>query len=181
MNWILNTDRASRPQEDCEAFVITEYTEDCGNYHKGDVLVHIDSYNAADDEWYSNDGEVSRVVMYQPVITPPLPENLEQYVSKDFTGNVYEVTTRDDEGRADTNLPMIALDDLPFAALTKTSLRNGRLTTLRSIAAQTPEELYCLRGIGEKSYLAIVALLKEHGVDDQPYLDYMKSRHKNQG
>lgn len=178
MDWIVNTDRASRPQEDCEAFVITEYMKDCGNYHKGDVLVHIDSYNAADDEWYSNDGDVSRVVMYQPVVTPPLPDNLKQYVSKSFTGKVYGVTT-DEEG-ADENLPMVALDDLPFSALTKTSLRNGRLTTLRIIAAQTPEELYCLRGIGEKSYLTIVALLKDYGVDDQPYLDYMRSRHKNQ-
>lgn len=178
MDWIVNTDRASRPQEDCEAFVITEYTKDCGNYNKGDVLVHIDSYNAAGDEWYSNDGDASRVVMYQPVVTPPLPENLKQYVSKAFTGKVYGVTT-DEEG-ADENLPMVALDDLPFSALTKTSLKNGRLTTLRSIAAQTPEELYCLRGIGEKSYLTIVALLKDYGVDDQPYLDYMRSRHKKQ-
>ena len=91
-----------------------------------------------------------------------------------------EIVKRADEEGADANLPAISLDDLPFAALTKTYLKNSRLTTLRSIAAQTPEELYCLRGIGEKSYLTIVALLKDYGVDDQPYLDYMRSRHKKQ-
>ena len=165
MDWIVNTDRGSRPQEDCEAFVITEYTKDCGNYRKGDVLVHIDSYNAADDEWYSNDSDVSRVVMYQPVVTPPLPDNLRQYVSKDFTGKVYgevkefkrkffKIPALD---RAVTALPAITLDDLPLDARTRTALKREHLTTLRSIAALTPEKLYLKRDIGEKSYVATVA------------------------
>ena len=87
--WKPNTDRNSRPKEDCEAFVIVEADEDTEDFKKGDALIQIDVYNAAEDKWLHNDND--HILMYQEIVYPDVPLEVLEFVSDNFTGTVYNV------------------------------------------------------------------------------------------
>ena len=69
---------------------------------------------------------------------------------------------------------------LGLSSRTESCLIMNLVLNLQKLAELTPSELMGVDGIGEKSFKEIAALLKEYGVNDQPYMDYIRSRHKNQ-
>lgn len=87
--WRPNTDRSSRPKDDCEAFVIVEAVEDTEDFQQGDILVEIDVYNADEDRWLHHDND--HILMYQEIVYPEVPLEVLEFVSDDFTGTVHNV------------------------------------------------------------------------------------------
>lgn len=87
--WKPNTDRSSRPKDDCEAFVIIEADEDTEDFKKGDILVQTDIYNAQEDKWLHNDND--RILMYQEIVYPEVPLEVLEFVSDCFTGTVHNM------------------------------------------------------------------------------------------
>ncbi len=77
-----------------------------------------------------------------------------------------------------TDLPQVLLEDLKLSARAYNTLRFQDIKTLRGVACLSPKELYNLRNIGKGTYMEIVEVLGEYGVDKAPYNDYLHSRGK---
>ena len=77
-----------------------------------------------------------------------------------------------------TDLPQILLEDLNLPARAYNALRFQRIKTLRGIACLSPKELSNLRNVGKGTYIEIVEVLSQYGVNKAPYIDWLHSRGK---
>ena len=76
-------------------------------------------------------------------------------------------------------LPDVDVRSLGLSSRTEGCLMMNLVINLQKLAELTPSKLMGVDGIGEKSFMEIVTVLKKYGTNDLPYTVYMKSRHKN--
>ena len=77
-----------------------------------------------------------------------------------------------------TDLPQILLENLKLPARAYNALRFQRIKTLRGIACLSPKELSNLRNVGKGTYMEIVEVLSQYGVNKTPYIDWLHRRDK---
>ena len=77
-----------------------------------------------------------------------------------------------------TDLPQVLLEELNLSARAYNTLRFQDIKTLRGVACLSPKELYNLRNIGKGTYMEIVEVLGEYGVDKAPYNEWLHRRDK---
>lgn len=99
--------------------------------------------------------------------------------SDDFANNL---GFNERQGNSDvkqlTDLPQILLENLKLPARAYNALCFQRIKTLRGIACLSPKELSNLRNVGKGTYMEIVEVLSQYGVNKTPYIDWLHRRDK---
>ena len=63
-----------RPDYNCEVFVLAETTDKYYGYEKGTTILQSDSYNAKDDYFSNSDDDRLRIICWQEMQYPEVPE-----------------------------------------------------------------------------------------------------------
>jgi len=74
-----------RPAYDCEVFVLVETTDNYYGHEKGLILLQSDSYNAEEDFFSNSDDDRLRIICWQEMRYPEVPEEYKNKVQITFT------------------------------------------------------------------------------------------------
>ena len=94
-----------RPDYNCEVFVLAETTDKYYGYEKGTTILQSDSYNAKDDYFSNSDDDRLRIICWQEMQYPEVPELYKDKVRITFkVSSVINIPDREDEGLSTSSL-----------------------------------------------------------------------------
>ena len=94
-----------RPDYHCEVFVLAETTDKYYGYEKGTTILQSDSYNAKDDYFSNSDDDRLRIICWQEMQYPEVPELYKDKVRITFkVSSVINIPDREDEGLSTSSL-----------------------------------------------------------------------------
>ena len=73
-----------KPDRDCPVFVLAETTDDYYGYEKGMIILQSDSYNAEDGLFSESDDDRLRIICWQEMQYPEVPEEYKDKVRITF-------------------------------------------------------------------------------------------------